>query len=52
MQNILLDLRTAELVHIDLGVAFDLGKVLKTPEIVPFRFDDEGRVRALVTSGL
>jgi hypothetical protein len=24
-------------VQIDLGVAFDLGKILKTPEIVPFR---------------
>ena len=28
---------TAELVHIDLGVCFDLGKMLRTPEIVPFR---------------
>jgi ataxia telangiectasia mutated family protein len=35
--NILLDKSTAELVHIDLGVAFDVGKVLKTPEVVPFR---------------
>lgn len=35
--NILLDKSSAEVVHIDLGVAFDLGKVLKTPEIVPFR---------------
>lgn len=35
--NILVDKSTAEVIHIDLGVAFDLGKVLKTPEIVPFR---------------
>eukprot|EP00472_Partenskyella_glossopodia_P011822 CAMPEP_0197537620 /NCGR_PEP_ID=MMETSP1318-20131121/57423_1 /TAXON_ID=552666 /ORGANISM="Partenskyella glossopodia, Strain RCC365" /LENGTH=353 /DNA_ID=CAMNT_0043095827 /DNA_START=274 /DNA_END=1335 /DNA_ORIENTATION=- len=36
-QNILIDRTSAELVHIDLGVAFDQGRVLKTPEIVPFR---------------
>jgi len=36
-QNILIDLVTAELIHIDLGIAFDQGKLLKTPEIVPFR---------------
>eukprot|EP00055_Hartaetosiga_balthica_P017447 m.117155 g.117155 ORF g.117155 m.117155 type:complete len:1593 (+) comp9318_c2_seq3:129-4907(+) len=35
--NILLDLNTAELVHIDLGVAFDQGLLLPTPEIIPFR---------------
>jgi ataxia telangiectasia mutated family protein len=32
--NILLDKSTAELVHIDLGVAFDVGKTLKTPEVL------------------
>lgn len=37
MSNILIDLRTAELVHIDLGIAFEAGKLLKTPEMVPFR---------------
>lgn len=37
IHNILFDLHTAELIHIDLGVAFDMGIVLKTPEIVPFR---------------
>jgi len=37
IHNILVDLHTAELIHIDLGVAFDMGAVLKTPEIVPFR---------------
>jgi ataxia telangiectasia mutated family protein len=37
MMNILIDTRTAELVHIDLGVAFEQGKMLPTPELVPFR---------------
>lgn len=36
-QNILIDKSTAELVHIDLGVAFEQGKTLRTPEVVPFR---------------
>eukprot|EP00727_Mastigamoeba_balamuthi_P002113 m51a1_g119 putative serine-protein kinase atm (4596) ;mRNA; f:366111-398227 len=36
-QNILIDENTAELVHIDLGVAFEQGKMLATPELVPFR---------------
>ncbi|KAL0491579.1 hypothetical protein AKO1_010303 [Acrasis kona] len=35
--NILLDVQTAECVHIDLGIAFDQGKTLPTPELVPFR---------------
>nr|DBA32689.1 TPA: hypothetical protein GDO54_000462 [Pyxicephalus adspersus] len=37
VQNILIDEDTAELVHIDLGVAFEQGKILPTPETVPFR---------------
>ncbi|XP_050985185.1 serine-protein kinase ATM [Labeo rohita] len=37
IQNILIDKETAELVHIDLGVAFEQGKILPTPETVPFR---------------
>ena len=37
LQNILIDLQTAELIHIDLGIAFDQGKLLPTPELVPFR---------------
>ncbi|XP_033125672.1 serine-protein kinase ATM-like [Anneissia japonica] len=37
VQNILIDCNTAELVHIDLGVAFEQGKILYTPETVPFR---------------
>ena len=35
--NILIDKRTAEVIHIDLGIAFDQGKLLSTPELVPFR---------------
>lgn len=35
--NILLDERTGEVVHIDLGVAFEMGRVLPVPELVPFR---------------
>ncbi|XP_068637362.1 serine/threonine-protein kinase ATM isoform X2 [Aristolochia californica] len=35
--NILIDQASAEVVHIDLGVAFDQGLMLKTPERVPFR---------------
>jgi ataxia telangiectasia mutated family protein len=32
--NVLLDQDTAEVVHIDLGVAFEQGLMLKTPERV------------------
>ncbi|KAJ7066636.1 hypothetical protein C8F01DRAFT_981361 [Mycena amicta] len=35
--NILLDTETGEVVHIDLGIAFEQGKLLKVPELVPFR---------------
>jgi serine-protein kinase ATM len=35
--NILIDVHTAEVVHIDLGIAFEQGKFLMTPERVPFR---------------
>ncbi|KAL2821528.1 hypothetical protein BJX63DRAFT_378450 [Aspergillus granulosus] len=35
--NILLDEGTGEVVHIDLGVAFEQGRVLPVPEVVPFR---------------
>ena len=37
VNNILLDQESAELIHIDLGIAFDQGKLLSTPETVPFR---------------
>ncbi|KAJ3372394.1 hypothetical protein HDU91_003440 [Kappamyces sp. JEL0680] len=36
-QNLLLDTATGEIIHIDLGIAFDQGKLLSTPEMVPFR---------------
>ncbi|KAH9066543.1 hypothetical protein EDB87DRAFT_1718946 [Lactarius vividus] len=35
--NILLDNGTGEVVHIDLGIAFEQGKLLAIPECVPFR---------------
>lgn len=35
--NILLDAKNGEVVHIDLGVAFEMGRVLPVPELVPFR---------------
>lgn len=35
--NILLDSRSGEPIHIDLGIAFDSGKTLRIPELVPFR---------------
>jgi len=35
--NILLDSSTGEIVHIDLGIAFEQGKLLPIPECVPFR---------------
>lgn len=37
LENILMDLATAECVHIDLGIAFDQGQLLRVPELIPFR---------------
>ncbi|XP_071112563.1 serine-protein kinase ATM-like [Haliotis cracherodii] len=37
VMNILIDCNSAELIHIDLGIAFEQGKILPTPETVPFR---------------
>lgn len=37
VSNILIDKTTAELVHIDFGIAFEQGKCLPTPELIPFR---------------
>ena len=39
--NMLIDNSTGELVHIDLGVAFELRKILPTPETNPFRLTRE-----------
>ncbi|KAA6400948.1 MAG: putative Serine/threonine-protein kinase ATM [Streblomastix strix] len=36
-QNILIDKGTGEVVHIDLGIAFEQGRQLSVPERVPFR---------------
>ncbi|XP_067140412.1 serine-protein kinase ATM [Centruroides vittatus] len=37
VNNILIDVNTAEIIHIDFGIAFEQGKMLTTPETVPFR---------------
>jgi len=37
ISNLLLDARTGEMIHIDLGIAFDQGRYLPIPELVPFR---------------
>lgn len=37
LNNILLDYSTGKPIHIDLGVAFDQGRLLPIPELVPFR---------------
>ncbi|CAK1549906.1 unnamed protein product [Leptosia nina] len=41
VQNILIDKTTAEVIHIDFGIAFDQGKTLPTPETVPFRLTQD-----------
>lgn len=35
--NILIDNSTAEVIHIDFGIAFEQGLTLPCPETVPFR---------------
>ncbi|XP_012149187.1 serine/threonine-protein kinase tefu isoform X2 [Megachile rotundata] len=37
LNNILIDQTTAEVIHIDFGIAFEQGKVLPVPETIPFR---------------
>lgn len=39
--NILIDEKSAEMVHIDFGICFEQGKYLATPEQVPFRLTRE-----------
>lgn len=46
-QNILVDTKSAEVVHIDFGIVFEQGKTLSTPETVPFRL-----TRDMVTTRL
>ncbi|CAH8669535.1 unnamed protein product [Dicrocoelium dendriticum] len=50
-QNLLLHRSSGELIHIDLGVAFDQGRLLPTPEAVPFRLTRD-LVHALGPLGL
>ena len=35
--NVMLDEKTGEIVHIDLGIAFEAGRILPVPELIPFR---------------
>ncbi|CAH8679444.1 unnamed protein product [Schistosoma rodhaini] len=49
--NLLLHKSTGEIIHIDLGVAFDQGRLLPTPEMVPFRLTRD-LVHALGPLGL
>ncbi|KAF9558938.1 Serine/threonine-protein kinase smg1 [Mortierella alpina] len=37
LENILIDFKTGDLVHIDYNVCFEKGKMLRIPEVVPFR---------------
>lgn len=51
VSNILIDKTTAELIHIDFGIAFEQGKCLPTPELIPFRLTRD-MVSALGPSGV
>ncbi|KAL1451787.1 hypothetical protein WDU94_006133, partial [Cyamophila willieti] len=37
LNNILISLKTGQVIHIDFGIAFEQGLILPTPETVPFR---------------
>lgn len=37
LDNVLVDLNTGEVVHVDYNVCFEKGKILRVPEKVPFR---------------
>lgn len=51
VNNILIDTATAELIHIDFGIAFEQGKCLPTPELIPFRLTRD-LISALGPSGV
>jgi hypothetical protein len=51
LSNILVSKSSAELIHIDLGIAFEQGKLLRTPEQVPFRLT-RNMVDAMGASGV
>lgn len=51
VNNILIDNSTAELIHIDFGIAFEQNKCLPTPETIPFRLTRD-MVSALGTTGV
>lgn len=51
ISNILIDKTTAELIHIDFGIAFEQGKCLPTAELIPFRLTRD-LVSALGPSGV
>ncbi len=48
LDNILLHRRSAGVVHIDFNVAFDRGRALRVPEVVPFRLTQLLHVSQLV----
>ncbi|KAI5704053.1 hypothetical protein M8J75_001535 [Diaphorina citri] len=51
LDNVLVDLHTGEVVHIDYNVCFEKGKTLRVPEKVPFRLTPN-LVRALGLTGV
>lgn len=51
VQNLLVDEKTAEIIHIDFGIAFELGKNLPTPETIPFRLSRD-MVAGMGVSGI
>ncbi len=52
LDNILLDMRRGDLLHIDLNVCFERGRALKVPEMVPFRLTQNLRWGMSVGGGL
>ena len=51
LDNILLDLKSGEVVHIDFNICFEKGKKLRVPETVPFRMT-QNLNRALGLTGI